>query len=59
MNVIGLYKDYRENPFGIDNVPMQTYSSDLGEVTLFSDNLSQKLLIPDYEYYKEGKVHDV
>jgi hypothetical protein len=55
VNVIGLYKDYREKPFGIDNVPMQTYSSDLGEVTLASDNLSQKLLIPDYEYYKEGR----
>jgi len=55
VNVIGLYRDYSGKPFGIDNVPMQTYSSELGEATLASDNLSQRLLIPDYEYYKEGR----
>jgi len=55
VNVIGLYREYIGKPFGIDNVPMQTYSSELGETTLSSDNLSQRLLIPDYEYYKEGR----
>ena len=55
VNVIGLYRDYSGKPLGIDNVPMQSYSSDLGEATLASDNLSQRLLILDYEYYKEGR----
>ena len=55
VNLIGLYKDYDGKPFGIDNVPMKTYSSELGESTIASDNLSQRVLIADYEYYKEGK----
>jgi hypothetical protein len=55
VNVIGLYKDYSGRPFGIDTVVMPTFSSELGEATLTSDNLSQRILIPDYEYYSEGR----
>ena len=55
VNVIGLYKDYTGKPFGIDNVVMPTFSSELGEATLTSDNLSQRILVADYEYYSEGR----
>ena len=55
VNVIGLYKDYDGKPFGIDNVTMPTFSPEFGEATLTSGNLSQRVLIADYEYYKEGR----
>ena len=55
VNVIGLYRDYTATPSGIDNIPMQTYSSELGEAALASNNLSERVLIPDYEYYSEGR----
>jgi ribosomal 50S subunit-recycling heat shock protein len=53
VNVIGLYKDYNGAPLGIDNVSLQTYSYDSGEVTLTSEGIAQRILIQDYEYLQE------
>ena len=55
VNVIGFYRDYTSKPLGIDNIPMQTFSSDLGEAALTANSLAQRILIPDYEYYQEGR----
>ena len=55
VNVIGFYTNYSAKPFGIDNIPMQTFSPVAGEATLTSRNLSERVLIPDYEYYSEGR----
>ena len=53
VNVIGLYKESTESLTGIDNVPLPTYFSELGEAMLTLDNLSQRFLVSDFENYFE------
>ncbi|OGP88504.1 MAG: hypothetical protein A2156_03520 [Deltaproteobacteria bacterium RBG_16_48_10] len=53
VNVIGLYQGSGSPPTGIDNLSLPTYSYDSGEVKLTSNNAAQRILIQDYEYFKE------
>ena len=53
VNVIGLYQGSGNPPTGIDNLSLPTYSYSSGDVKLTSDGLAQRILIQDYEYFKE------
>ena len=53
VNVIGLYLGSGSPPTGIDNLSLPTFSYDSGDVKLTSDDMAQRILIQDYEYFKE------
>lgn len=53
VNVIGLYQDYYGPPLGGDNLVMPAFSYESGEAKLTSDNMAQRTLIKDYEYFRE------
>ena len=53
VNVIGLYQGSGSSPTGIDNLSLPTFSYDSGDVKLTSDDKAQRILIQDYEYFKE------
>ncbi len=53
VNVIGLYPGSGSPPTGVDNISLPTYSYDSGDVKLTSDDMAQRILIQDYEYFKE------
>ncbi len=53
VNVIGLYKDYYGPPMGVDNLAMPAFSYESGEAKLTSENMAQRILIKDYEYFRE------
>ena len=54
VNVIGLYRGDSGSLSGIDNLPLVTNASELGEATLTSDNFAHRHLIPDFENYFES-----
>jgi hypothetical protein len=51
VNVIGLYREDSGSLSGIDNLPLVTDASELGEAILTSYNFAYKYLIPDFENY--------
>jgi len=53
VNVIGLYRGDSGSLSGIDNLPLVTHASELGEATFTSDNFVHRYLIPDFEDYFE------
>ncbi len=53
VNVIGLYLGSGSPPTGIDNLSLPTFSYDSGDVKLTSDDMAQRTLIQDYEYFRE------
>jgi hypothetical protein len=53
VNVIGLYPGSGSPPTGIDNLTLSTYSSYSGDVKLTSDGMAERILIQDYEYFRE------
>ncbi len=53
VNVIGLYKGSGAPPSGIDNLVLPVYSYDTGDAKLTSANMAQRILIQDFEYFKE------
>jgi hypothetical protein len=53
VNIIGLYQGAEDPPAGIDNRSLPTYAYESGDVKLTSDNMAQRTLIDDYEYFRE------
>jgi len=53
VNVIGLYQGSDTRPTGIDNLGFPVFSYDSGDAKVTSSNTAQRILIQDYEYFKE------
>ena len=53
VNVIGLYPGSGGLPTGGDNLSLPAYSYDSGDVKLTSDGMAERILIRDYEYFRE------
>ncbi len=53
VNVVGLYREEPETLSGVDNLFLPTFSYETGVVKLTSENMATRLMINDYEYFRE------